>query len=94
MKSLTRRSFTAAGIIAALSAGTMLLEGCAAQGEGTPEDGQASTEREISEEEAAAAEDAYKPQRTSTPKLYGPPEDFDESSDAASTGQEPRSTDE
>ena len=76
MKRLTRREFTAAGIIATLSAGISALPGC-----GAPE---APSEFDPNENEEAAVyapppddvvDDGFESRENLIPDVYGPPPD-------------------
>ncbi len=76
MKRLTRRGFTAAGILAALGAGITVLPGCDVSGCSNPFD-PSDNEIEGVYGPPPDEDDSYQPEDNVEPPVYGPPEDFE-----------------
>ena len=81
MKKLTRRGFTAAGILAALSAGMTILPGCELESCGVqpslygPPPGYDPKKNEL--EDVYGPPEDFKTSENELVDVYGPPEDFE-----------------
>lgn len=79
MKKLTRRGFTAAGILAALGAGITVLPGCdvaGCSGPFEPSDNEIEGVYGPPEDFGLDPEGDYDPAENELVDVYGPPEDF------------------